>query len=150
MPFTCTDTNKSIKDDSLNLDQDKKSRVKEEWGVFITWFWFKGTMETRLQCTKYSGLHGQMSQVKVCQLLWLLSFAVFLFLDDNYGTRQLTPFYIQIYLWNYQLVTKNNFVHRIIYLVLMIWSTNIKWKIDIFIATNEDDLEPIIAMLAHM
>lgn len=117
--------------------------MKEEWSVFVTWFWFKGIMETRLQCTKYSGLHGQMSQGKVCQLLWLFSPAICLFLDDNYGTRQLTPFSIQVY----QLVTNDNFVHRIIYLVLVVRSINIKWKMDILIATNEKYLEPMVAML---
>lgn len=39
LPFIYTDTNKSVKDDSLNLD-GKKNRAREEWGVFVTYFCF--------------------------------------------------------------------------------------------------------------
>lgn len=40
LPFTYTETNKSIKDNSLNLEGKKKSRVKKECAIFVIRFWF--------------------------------------------------------------------------------------------------------------
>lgn len=122
MPFTYTDTNKSVKDDSLNLDGKKKKWEKNE--VYLLPIFASMILQKLDFCnTKFSGQCAQISLANVCQLLWPSSSAFSHFLDDNYSVSQLTQFSIQVYPWKYQLVAKRG-AHRLSYLVMVVWHTS--------------------------
>lgn len=117
LPFTYTDTNKSVKDDSLNLDGKKKTEREKNEVYLLPIFASRIIQKLDFCNTKFSGQCSQISPAKVCQLLQPSSSAFSRFLDDNYSVSPLTQFSIQVCAWKYQFVAKRG-VHRISYLVI--------------------------------